>query len=68
MLPDPELAGKRFRKKTTIFAIRMSEPFKVETLEGTMEGKAGDWLAKGVQGEYYPIDAQIFERTYEEVK
>ena len=57
-----------YRKKTTIHAVRMETQFKVATLEGTVKGKAGDWLAKGVNGELYPINAEIFEKTYEEVK
>jgi len=64
-LPDPEMAGSKFRKKTTIHAVRMSHPFTVNTIEGIHTGKEGDWLAKGAAGELYPIDAKIFEKTYE---
>jgi hypothetical protein len=45
----------------------MDEPFVVETLEGTMQGKAGDYLVVGVDGEEYPCDGAIFRKTYEEV-
>jgi hypothetical protein len=57
-----------YRKKTTIRAVRLWTPFEVVTLEGPVRGKAGDWLAKGVNGELYPINAEVFEKTYEEVK
>ena len=40
----------------------------IETLEGTMEGKPGCYIIKGVQGEFYPCDKEIFEQTYEEVE
>jgi hypothetical protein len=34
-------------------------------MEGTMRGKAGDYLIIGVHGEMYPCDKTIFEETYE---
>ena len=53
-----------FRKKVTIEAVRMKYPFTVETLEGRMEGKTGDWLAVGVQGERYIIDHEVMRKSY----
>lgn len=40
----------------------------IETLEGTMIADKGDYIIKGVNGEFYPCKPDIFERTYEEVK
>ena len=57
--------AKLYRKKTLTRAVRMPEPFSVETLEGTMRGKEGDYLMIGVNGEMYPCDAEIFAKTYE---
>lgn len=57
-----------YRKKTLTKAVRMPEPFSVETLEGTMEGKRDDYLMIGVNGEMYPCDAEIFAKTYELAK
>jgi hypothetical protein len=37
----------------------------VYTLEGTMLASAGDYVIKGVQGEFYPCKPEIFEATYE---
>lgn len=37
----------------------------VMTLEGTMRADKGDWVIKGVQGEFYPCKPDIFEATYE---
>lgn len=57
---------KRWRKRPVeITAQRMTEPFQVDTLEGLMTGKAGDWLITGVRGEQYPCDDAIFRETYE---
>lgn len=39
----------------------------IHTLEGTMRASAGDYLIRGVQGEFYPCKPDIFEATYEEV-
>jgi hypothetical protein len=41
---------------------------QVKTLEGVMCGLVGDWIIKGVNGEFYPCKPDIFEKTYEEVK
>ena len=39
----------------------------IETLEGNMEAKLGDWIIKGVNGEFYPCKPDIFEKTYDPV-
>lgn len=57
-----------FRKTATIKAGQIGAPFEIDTLEGTMTGKAHDWLAEGIEGERYIIDNAIFRKTYEEVK
>lgn len=41
---------------------------EIDTLEGTMRAEPGDWIIKGVAGEFYPIKAEIFEETYEPVE
>lgn len=38
---------------------------RIETLEGTMKANAGDWIIRGVKGEFYPCKPEIFEATYE---
>ena len=40
--------------------------YYIETLEGTMRADHGDYIIRGVQGEFYPIKPDIFEATYEE--
>lgn len=40
----------------------------IHTLEGKMFANVGDFIIKGVQGEFYPCKPDIFEKTYEEVK
>lgn len=40
---------------------------EIKTLEGVMRGNHGDWLIRGVNGEFYPCKPDIFEATYEPV-
>lgn len=37
----------------------------IQTLEGDMVAVEGDWIIKGVKGEFYPCKPDIFEATYE---
>jgi hypothetical protein len=37
------------------------------TLEGTMTANTGDYIIRGVKGEFYPCKPDIFEQTYEEI-
>lgn len=64
---DPErLVWEDAKKKPVVVqATPMPAPFEVDTLEGTMSGDAGDVLIRGVEGELYPCDADIFYQTYE---
>lgn len=38
----------------------------IATLEGAMHASVGDWIIRGVQGEFYPCKPDVFEQTYEE--
>lgn len=38
---------------------------KIQTLEGEMLARLGDWIIRGVKGEFYPCKPDIFEATYE---
>jgi len=58
----------QYRKRPiTVWAAQMGCPFLVDTLEGVMRGKAGDWLVRGVNGEWYPCDQDVFAKTYDKV-
>ena len=39
----------------------------IETLEGDMTANVGDYIIKGVQGEFYPCKPDIFKQTYDEL-
>ena len=38
----------------------------IKTLEGTMECAKGNWIIRGVEGEFYPCRDSVFRATYEE--
>ena len=40
---------------------------RIPTLEGDMFASTGDFIIKGIQGEFYPCMPGIFEATYEKV-
>lgn len=42
-----------------------NEGIALPTLEGVMVASVGDWIIKGVKGEFYPCKPDIFEATYE---
>ena len=57
------LLGNGFRE----FKVNGDGPFgiAITTLEGVMVASPGDWIIRGVQGEFYPCKPDIFEATYE---
>lgn len=38
---------------------------RIHTLEGTHQANVGDWIIKGVAGEFYPCKPDIFAATYD---
>jgi hypothetical protein len=40
----------------------------IPTLEGDHTALMGDYIIKGVHGEFYPIKEEIFQKTYEKVE
>lgn len=54
------------------FTMRQEDPgpvyLLIHTLEGVMRADVGDYVIRGVAGEFYPCKAEIFEATYEAVE
>ena len=75
-----EKVWRKARKKPVVVEFREVEPKEkvdlagamgelVETREGLLSAFAGrDFIIRGVEGELYPIDKKIFEKTYEVVE
>jgi hypothetical protein len=38
---------------------------RIQTLEGDHTARLGDWIIKGVAGEFYPCKPDIFKKTYD---
>ena len=54
------------KRPIVVHAKRIDEQFRVETLEGNYkQGKPGDYLMRGINGELYICDGSIFEKTYD---
>ena len=53
---------QRFYKPDSIL---VGDEIHIHTLEGIMVANKGDWIIKGVKGEFYPCKPDIFEATYE---
>lgn len=40
----------------------------IHTLEGTVTTSPGDWIIRGVLGEFYPCKPDVFDLTYVELE
>ena len=49
------------------YADRDNPKIIIETLEGEISGSVGDYIIKGINGEFYPCKPDIFDKTYEVV-
>ena len=47
---------------------RQETELVISTLEGQMTASFGDYIIRGVQGEFYPCKPDIFAATYEEAR
>ena len=58
------------KKPIIVHAVQMNLPegFEVTTMEGKVIGKKGDYLMFGVDGEKYPCNKEIFEKTYDKIE
>lgn len=48
--------------------VRLGNTIDIKTPEGTMCADPGDWVIRGVKGEFYPCKPDIFAETYEVVE
>ena len=68
---DKELLLKDFCARLQTIRVdyknKENPTLKINTLEGIMTASVGDYIIKGVQGEFYPCKPDIFEQTYEEI-
>ena len=56
------------QEQEIVFDNDTAEPkIKIETLEGSMFASVGDYIIKGIKGEFYPCKPDIFELTYDKI-
>jgi len=54
------------KRPIVVHAVQINEEFRVNSLEGDYaQGKAGDYLMRGIKGELYICDREVFESTYD---
>lgn len=56
---------KEIKDNVEDFRLTQDGYLQIKTLEGNMLASKGDYIIKGVQGEYYPCKPDIFKQTYE---
>lgn len=56
------------KKPVEVEAWQTDETIYIETLEGTLEARPGDWIIRGIRGELYPCKPDVFEKAYEIVE
>jgi hypothetical protein len=54
-------------ESATVNKVKEEGGFLIPTLEGDMKVSFGDYIIKGVKGEFYPCKPDIFELTYEKI-
>ena len=60
-----KFGGDKSPNRNFIYPEQPSGEPIIKTLEGEMKVSTGDYVIKGVNGEFYPCKAEIFEKTYE---
>ena len=64
----PEFKSDMDRNKFDEYEdIVRKDGLSIKTLEGVMKAQIGDYIIKGVEGEFYPCKEEIFKKTYKEV-
>ena len=58
---------KELAKSAVENIIFVNNNLYIETLEGNMNASVGDYIIKGIAGEFYPCKPDIFKQTYETV-
>lgn len=61
----PGHRAARYAKRTTIMAAALPFDCIIETLEGPMHAREGDYLAQAEDGHAWPIKKSVFAQTYE---
>lgn len=58
----------RYRGDPKVYVAHPDPYMRIATLEGVTTASVGDWIIRGVKGEFYPCKPDVFESTYEAVE
>lgn len=67
---DPDslrIPGEKWRPIRGIWISPNDGALMIRTLEGDLKASYGDYIIKGIKGEFYPCKPDIFEKSYDEV-
>ncbi|QDH92870.1 hypothetical protein KNU62_gp85 [Gordonia phage Bakery] len=64
--PDPIVDWINAGGSNAQYTCEPIEQIAITTLEGVMSAVPGDWIIRGVQGEFYPCKPDIFAETYDD--
>ncbi len=67
-LPLSQIAQHKWEEYEKIVKAEGMDMYTLESGKGTQIASIGDFIIKGVKGEFYPCKPDIFEMTYEEIK
>ena len=62
-----KFCGEEWGKSVCYYDERCEPTIYIETLEGEMAARVGDYIIKGIKGEFYPCKPDIFKEKYEEI-
>lgn len=65
--PDWIVQALKHRVAVIVVSVTTGIEMRINTFEGVVTARPGDWIIKGVNGELYPCKPDIFEKTYEAV-
>lgn len=63
MSPTTGIYHEKWDRET----VQPPERLTIDTLEGQMAADVGDWVIRGIKGEFYPCKPDIFDATYDQV-
>lgn len=62
---ENEVEVSRLMNEKTFSVQYPENTITIFTFEGEMTANLGDWIIKGVKGEFYPVKPDIFKETYD---
>jgi hypothetical protein len=65
---DIDWIAKEGPELSKVLSWSLEDGYEIHSPEGRMRVLAGDWIIRGIEGEYYPCKDEIFRAKYEAVE